>query len=53
MKLRKCRPCHRYTLKELCPSCGKPTSTPHPPRFSPVDPYGKYRRLMKAEAGVY
>ncbi|MEM2192127.1 MAG: RNA-protein complex protein Nop10 [Candidatus Hadarchaeales archaeon] len=53
MKMRKCKSCNIYTFKELCPSCKSPTGQPHPPRFSPQDPYGKYRRRMKAEAGVY
>ncbi|MFN4133210.1 MAG: RNA-protein complex protein Nop10 [Candidatus Hadarchaeales archaeon] len=53
MKMKKCKSCGIYTLKELCPSCKNPTGSPHPPKFSPVDPYGKYRRKMKAEAGVY
>ncbi|MEM2875183.1 MAG: RNA-protein complex protein Nop10 [Candidatus Hadarchaeales archaeon] len=51
MKLRKCRACEVYTLKETCPKCGRETSSPHPPRFSPLDPYGKYRRMTKRIAG--
>jgi len=51
MRLRKCRGCGVYTLREECPNCGKKTSSPHPPRFSPEDRYGKYRRLMRMEAG--
>ena len=31
----------------LCPVCGGPTSTAHPPRFSPEDRYGEYRRRAK------
>jgi len=49
MKLRKCVTCKSYTLKEICPKCGKKTITPHPPRFSPEDKYGKYRRAAKSQ----
>lgn len=50
MKMKKCKKCLVYTLKEVCPRCGEKTSTPHPPKFSPEDKYGKYRRLMKLQA---
>jgi len=47
-KLRKCVQCGRYTLKQdKCPYCGGPLKNPHPPRFSPEDRYGKYRRMLK------
>ncbi|HKM14106.1 MAG TPA: nucleolar RNA-binding Nop10p family protein [Candidatus Methanomethylophilaceae archaeon] len=36
--------CGTYTLKEVCPACEKTTSTPVPPRYSPEDRYGAYRR---------
>ncbi len=46
--LRKCIECHRYTLKQdKCPYCGGKVRVPHPPKFSPEDPYGEYRRKMK------
>ena len=51
MKLKKCKSCGMYTLKETCPSCGGQTISPHPPKFSPLDPYGKYRRMLKKQAG--
>ncbi|XP_077491366.1 nop10 ribonucleoprotein [Amblyomma americanum] len=35
-----------YTLKSLSPD-GKPTISAHPSRFSPADPYSKYRILIK------
>jgi H/ACA ribonucleoprotein complex subunit 3 len=53
MRMRKCKSCGRYTFKEKCPACGGITIAPHPPRFSPLDPYGKYRRMVKKEAGAY
>ncbi|MCL4325171.1 MAG: RNA-protein complex protein Nop10 [Candidatus Thermoplasmatota archaeon] len=46
--MRKCRTCLTYTFSESCPKCGNPTGTPHPARFSPHDPYGKYRRALLA-----
>ncbi|MDD3041575.1 MAG: RNA-protein complex protein Nop10 [Methanosarcinaceae archaeon] len=46
-KIRRCKECGRYTLKELCPVCGGIIVPAHPARFSPADPYGRYRRLAK------
>ncbi len=46
-KIRKCKDCERYTMKENCPLCGKQTLIMEPPRYSPQDKYGKYRRLVK------
>lgn len=46
-KFRKCPACGLYTLKGACSKCGGPTRNPLPPRFSPKDPYGKYRRLVQ------
>jgi H/ACA ribonucleoprotein complex subunit 3 len=43
-RIRRCPADGTYTLKPVCPACGEPTGTPHPARFSPQDPYGKYRR---------
>lgn len=36
----------RYTLQERCPDCGSETRPADPPRFSPEDPYGEYRRAF-------
>jgi len=47
MKIYKCGNCGRYTLEILCPKCGSPAVDPKPAKFSPVDPYGKYRRMAK------
>jgi H/ACA ribonucleoprotein complex subunit 3 len=43
----KCASCGRYTLKEKCPLCGKDAIQPMPAKYSPEDPYGKYRREAK------
>lgn len=49
MKMRKCSPCKIYTLKEICPKCGEKTTSPEPPKYSPENKYGKYRRALKAK----
>lgn len=45
MKIRTCKECKTYTFKEHCPKCGGETKNPNPPKYSPEDAYGKYRRL--------
>jgi len=45
-KILRCTACGRYTLKEICPACGSQTAMTKPPRFSPDDPYGRYRRAL-------
>ncbi|MFB6216348.1 MAG: RNA-protein complex protein Nop10 [Candidatus Aenigmatarchaeota archaeon] len=47
MKMKKCKSCGTYTLRDKCPNCGSETGAPHPPKFSPEDPYGEYRRQLK------
>ncbi len=49
MKIKICKTCNIYTLKDKCKKCGRDSTTPHPPKFSPRDPYGAYRRKMKKE----
>jgi H/ACA ribonucleoprotein complex subunit 3 len=48
-KIKKCRVCDLYTLKDVCPACGESTSQTKPARFSPEDRYGKYRRALRQE----
>jgi H/ACA ribonucleoprotein complex subunit 3 len=43
----KCTACGAYSYGEKCPKCGAATASPHPPRFSPEDKYGHYRRRLK------
>jgi H/ACA ribonucleoprotein complex subunit 3 len=52
-KIRKCMECGIYTLKETCPLCRGKTFKPTPPRFSPEDPYGEYRRKLRMEKGFF
>ena len=42
-RIKKCKTCQKYTLKEICPFCKKETNDPHPPKFSPEDKYIRYR----------
>jgi len=45
--LLKCENCHEYGLynpKLKCIKCGGKLVNPKPPKFSPIDKYGKYRR---------
>ncbi|TQD25122.1 RNA-protein complex protein Nop10 [Methanolobus sediminis] len=51
-KIFKCRNCGRYTLEAVCPKCGSDTFRPQPARFSPLDPYGKYRRIARREGNL-
>jgi len=50
MKIKRCDSCGVYTLKDTCPKCGAAAKSPHPPKFSPEDKYGKYRRVAKAKS---
>ena len=43
-ELRKCVKCGRYTLRDTCPSCSSETHCPVPPKYSPEDRMGDYRR---------
>ncbi|TFH07674.1 MAG: RNA-protein complex protein Nop10 [Candidatus Thorarchaeota archaeon] len=46
--LYKCTTCDEYTLNQkTCPKCGSPVSDPKPPKYSPQDKYGVYRRKAK------
>jgi len=48
-KIRYCRACGRYTMSHKCPGCGEETLIAGPPRFSPEDRFGEYRRRAKIE----
>lgn len=47
MRILKCMECGTYTLKTECPRCGGHSAFAAPAKYSPHDPYGKYRRMMK------
>ena len=34
-------------MKDVCPKCGAAAKLPHPPKFSPEDKYGRYRRISR------
>lgn len=44
----KCSKCSSYGLSEKC-SCGARRARPKPPKYSPEDKYGEYRRKFKKE----
>ena len=46
--MRRCS-CGRYTLQDTCPECGSGVDVLIPPRYSPEDRFGKYRRRAKRE----
>ncbi|WP_292466315.1 nucleolar RNA-binding Nop10p family protein [Methanolobus sp.] len=45
----KCRNCGRYTMETVCKQCSFNTVRPQPAKFSPKDPYGRYRRIARKE----
>jgi len=46
-RILKCKKCNTYTLKDTCEKCNNKTITVAPPKYSPDDKYGKYRREVK------
>jgi H/ACA ribonucleoprotein complex subunit 3 len=42
----KCKACSTYGLDKEC-KCGSQREKPKPPKFSPEDKYGTYRRKYK------
>jgi H/ACA ribonucleoprotein complex subunit 3 len=49
MKMKRCRSCKEYTLKDECLYCGGEVGVIYPPKYSPEDKYGKYRRILKKQ----
>jgi H/ACA ribonucleoprotein complex subunit 3 len=49
MKMKKCKSCYGYTLKDRCPYCEGKVGVVYPPKYSPEDKYGKYRRILKKQ----
>ncbi|MGA1873791.1 MAG: RNA-protein complex protein Nop10 [Thermoplasmatota archaeon] len=47
-RIRKCGNCGKYTLSQTCRDCGSASLNTFPPRYSPEDRYGKYRRMHYA-----
>jgi H/ACA ribonucleoprotein complex subunit 3 len=45
--LRYCKKCKEYALDDICIRCKEKTVSKNPPRFSPQDHYGSYRRKLK------
>jgi len=42
-----CKNCKVYTLDNICKNCKNVTISKNPPKFSPQDHYGDYRRKLK------
>ena len=42
-----CKKCKIYTFDSICKNCKEKTISKNPPRFSPQDRYGIYRRKLK------
>ena len=49
MKMKRCNSCGEYTLESICPYCGGDLGEIFPPKYSPEDKYGKYRRKLKKQ----
>jgi len=49
MKMKRCRSCREYTLKNRCPYCEGEVGVVYPPKYSPEDRYGIYRRMLKKQ----
>jgi H/ACA ribonucleoprotein complex subunit 3 len=47
MKIKYCPQCKAYTFKEKCPKCNSKTINQNPPKYSPEDKYGLWRRKIK------
>lgn len=45
----KCKKCGAYSMRDRCPKCGGESVEMLPAKYSPEDPYGKYRREAKKE----
>ncbi|MBR9677184.1 ribosome biogenesis protein [Candidatus Woesearchaeota archaeon] len=45
----KCQKCNEYTLHQIC-KCGDKALEVKPPKYSPQDPYAKYRRIAKKDS---
>jgi len=49
MKMKRCKSCGEYTLKDTCPYCEGEVGVIYPAKYSPEDKYGKYRRMLKKQ----
>jgi len=46
-RMLRCTACRTYTMKPRCPQCSHRAATPTPPKYSPEDRYGEYRRRLR------
>lgn len=47
MEILYCSKCIRFTFEKSCPVCKCNTISTKPPRYSPIDKWGDYRRKAK------
>ncbi|MCK5587210.1 MAG: RNA-protein complex protein Nop10 [Candidatus Lokiarchaeota archaeon] len=48
--IKTCVECNHYSISSsICPVCGGRLKVAAPPKFSPQDKYGKYRRMLLKE----
>ncbi|MEF8848378.1 MAG: RNA-protein complex protein Nop10 [Candidatus Thermoplasmatota archaeon] len=47
--IRFCKQCGEYSMDDICSNCKGKTISKKPPRYSPQDNYGKYRRKLKKQ----
>jgi len=52
-KLKKCKVCNIYTMKQFCPKCNRETLLAYPPnlKFSLLK-YSKHRNLVKEKENI-
>ena len=49
-RIRRCKNCGRYSLDPTCEACGSETTCPVPPKYSPEDRMGNYRRKQTVDS---
>ncbi|MBI2106547.1 nucleolar RNA-binding Nop10p family protein [Candidatus Woesearchaeota archaeon] len=52
IEILKCNKCSKYTLKKTCDICSSQTLSTKPAKYSPEDPYGRWRLKYKKKHGI-
>ena len=47
VEILQCVKCKEYSLKKTCQKCGGSCLSNKPAKYSPLDKWGKYRRMAK------
>jgi len=53
IEILKCNKCSVYTLEKTCKNCSSQTLSTKPAKYSPEDPYGKWRLKYKKKHGIW